>query len=55
MPPPAEPQYLSAEAIVFLADEERPKICTVRCRPPERHSHAVCPLPLLQRYFEAQP
>ncbi|KAJ7899576.1 hypothetical protein B0H14DRAFT_2331681 [Mycena olivaceomarginata] len=55
MPPPAEPQYLSVEAIVFLADEERPKICTVRCCPPERPSHAVCPLPLLQQYFEAQP
>ncbi|KAJ7827950.1 hypothetical protein B0H14DRAFT_2594904 [Mycena olivaceomarginata] len=26
MPPPAEPQYLSVEAICFLADEERPKI-----------------------------
>ncbi|KAJ7874307.1 hypothetical protein B0H14DRAFT_2343747, partial [Mycena olivaceomarginata] len=55
MPPPAEPQYLSVEAILFLADEERPKICTVRYRPPDPPSHAVCPLPLLQRYFEVQP
>ncbi|KAJ7883679.1 hypothetical protein B0H14DRAFT_3082423 [Mycena olivaceomarginata] len=55
IPPQAEPQYLSVEAIFFLADEERPKICTVRCRPPERPSHAVCLLPLLQQYFEAQP
>ncbi|KAJ7817604.1 hypothetical protein B0H14DRAFT_3741767, partial [Mycena olivaceomarginata] len=53
--PPVEPQYLSVEAIVFLADEERPKICTVRCHLPEPPSHAVCPLPLLQQYFEAQP
>ncbi|KAJ7794456.1 hypothetical protein B0H14DRAFT_3496982 [Mycena olivaceomarginata] len=53
MPPPAEPQYLSVEAILFLADEEQPKISTVS--PPEPPSHAVCPLPLLQRYFEVQP
>ncbi|KAJ7788759.1 hypothetical protein B0H14DRAFT_3575827 [Mycena olivaceomarginata] len=46
MPPQAEPQYLSVQ---------RPKICTVRCRPPEPPSHAVCPLPLLQQYFEVQP
>ncbi|KAJ7674477.1 hypothetical protein B0H14DRAFT_3102110 [Mycena olivaceomarginata] len=26
-----------------------------QCRLPERPSHAVCPLPLLQQYFEAQP
>ncbi|KAJ7808938.1 hypothetical protein B0H14DRAFT_2173833, partial [Mycena olivaceomarginata] len=38
-----------------LPRPERLKICTVRCRPPEPPSHAVCPLPLLQRYFEAQP
>ncbi|KAJ7836117.1 hypothetical protein B0H14DRAFT_3087454 [Mycena olivaceomarginata] len=50
MPPPS-----GAPAIVFLADEEQPKICTVRCRPPERPSYAVCPLPLLRQYFEAQP
>ncbi|KAJ7877716.1 hypothetical protein B0H14DRAFT_3083067 [Mycena olivaceomarginata] len=50
MPLPAEPSIFPWRPFVFLADEERPKICT-----PERPSHALCPLPLLQRYFEAQP
>lgn len=69
-PPPAEPQYISVEAILFLADEgtsrrstlhsrlprpDRPRIVTVRCRPPQRPSHGVCPLPLLQPYFDAPP
>ncbi|KAJ7867898.1 hypothetical protein B0H14DRAFT_2346771, partial [Mycena olivaceomarginata] len=38
-----------------LPRPERPKICTVRYRPPKPPSHAVCPLPLLQWYFEVQP
>ncbi|KAF8166611.1 hypothetical protein K438DRAFT_1616715 [Mycena galopus ATCC 62051] len=54
-PPPAEPQYISVEAILFLADEDRPRIVTVKCRPPQRPSHGVCPVPLLQPYFDAPP
>ncbi|KAJ7861566.1 hypothetical protein B0H14DRAFT_3084712 [Mycena olivaceomarginata] len=45
MPPQAEPQYLS----------NNPKSAPSGTAPLERPSHAVCPLPLLQRYFEAQP
>ncbi|KAJ7036500.1 hypothetical protein C8F04DRAFT_1094641 [Mycena alexandri] len=54
-PPPAEPESISTSAIVFLADEERPKIVTVKCRPPLRPSHGVCPVPALQPYFDSPP
>ncbi|KAF7345389.1 Hif prolyl hydroxylase [Mycena venus] len=54
-PPPAEPEYISVHAILFLADEDRPRIITVKCRPPQRPSHGLCPVPLLQPYFDAPP
>ncbi|KAJ6560062.1 hypothetical protein B0H19DRAFT_945511 [Mycena capillaripes] len=54
-PPPAEPEYISVSAILFLADEDRPRIITVKCRPPHRPSHGHCPVPLLQPYFDAPP
>ncbi|KAJ6485621.1 hypothetical protein C8R45DRAFT_997235 [Mycena sanguinolenta] len=54
-PPPAEPEYTSVEAILFSANEDRPTTVTVRCRPPQRPSHGVCPVPLLQPYFDAPP
>ncbi|KAJ6580954.1 hypothetical protein B0H19DRAFT_1113001 [Mycena capillaripes] len=54
-PPPAEPEYISVSAILFLADEDRPRIITVKCRPPHRPSHGLCPVPLLQPYFDAPP
>ncbi|KAJ7860433.1 hypothetical protein B0H14DRAFT_2744770 [Mycena olivaceomarginata] len=47
-PPPAEPEYISVNAILFLADEERPRVISVRCRPPQRPSHGLCPVPALQ-------
>ncbi|KAJ7891030.1 hypothetical protein B0H13DRAFT_2234852 [Mycena leptocephala] len=52
MPPTAELEYISVSAILFLADEERPRMVTVKCRPPHRPSD-VCPVPLLQPYFDA--
>ncbi|KAJ7862767.1 hypothetical protein B0H14DRAFT_2349353 [Mycena olivaceomarginata] len=55
MPPPAEPQYLSVEAILFLADEGNDPKSAPQVPPARAPSHAVCPLPLLQRYFEVQP
>ncbi|KAK6996346.1 Hif prolyl hydroxylase [Favolaschia claudopus] len=51
-PPPAEPEYISVSAILFLAEEDRPEIITVRCRPPQ---HGVCPIPMLQTYFDSPP
>ncbi|KAJ6568252.1 hypothetical protein DFH09DRAFT_1155056 [Mycena vulgaris] len=54
-PPPAEPEYISVSGILFVADEDRPRIITVKCRPPHRPSHSVCPIPLLQPYFDAPP
>ncbi|KAJ7927237.1 hypothetical protein B0H13DRAFT_2229304 [Mycena leptocephala] len=54
-PPPAELEYISISAILFLADEERPRIITVKCRPPHRPSQSLCPVPLLQPYFDAPP
>ncbi|KAF7333135.1 Hif prolyl hydroxylase [Mycena venus] len=53
MPPPAEPEYISVHAILFLADEDRPRIITVKCRPLQHPSHGLCPVPLLQPYFDA--
>ncbi|KAJ7491608.1 hypothetical protein B0H11DRAFT_2399035, partial [Mycena galericulata] len=54
-PPPAEPEYISVSAILFLADEERPRIITMKCRPPHHPSYSLCPVPLLQPYFDAPP
>ncbi|KAJ7234487.1 hypothetical protein C8J57DRAFT_1479982 [Mycena rebaudengoi] len=53
--PPAEPEYISVSAIIFLADEERPRIINISCRLPQRRSQGLCPLPILQPYFDAQP
>ncbi|KAJ7233031.1 hypothetical protein C8J57DRAFT_1382670 [Mycena rebaudengoi] len=54
-PPPAEPEYISVSAIIFLADEERPRIINISCRPPQRPSQGLCPLPMLQPHFDAPP
>ena len=34
---------------------DRPRIITVKCRPPHRPSHGLCPVPLLQPYFDSPP
>ncbi|KAF7342173.1 hypothetical protein MVEN_01805100 [Mycena venus] len=47
-----EPEYISVHAILFLADKDQPRIVTVKCRPPQR---SLCPVPLLQPYFDAPP
>ncbi|KAJ7501310.1 hypothetical protein B0H11DRAFT_2373415 [Mycena galericulata] len=47
-PPPAEPEYILVSAILFLVDEDRPRIITVKCRPPHHPSYSLCPVPLLQ-------
>ncbi|KAJ7089884.1 hypothetical protein B0H15DRAFT_276523 [Mycena belliarum] len=54
-PPPAEPEYISVSGILFVADEDRPRIISVKCHPPQRPSHGLCPIPLLQPYFDAPP
>ncbi|KAJ7493194.1 hypothetical protein B0H11DRAFT_1715182 [Mycena galericulata] len=54
-PPPAEPESISVSGILFVASEDRPRIITVRCRPPQRPSHGMCPVPVLQPYFDAPP
>ncbi|KAJ7483208.1 hypothetical protein FB451DRAFT_1233730 [Mycena latifolia] len=54
-PPPAEPEYISVSAILFVADEDRPRIITVKCRPPHRPAQGLCPIPMLQPYFDAPP
>ncbi|KAJ7704028.1 hypothetical protein B0H17DRAFT_921767, partial [Mycena rosella] len=52
---PAEPEYMSVTAILFVANEDRPRIISVKCRPPHRPSQGLCPLPLLQPYFDSPP
>ncbi|KAJ7333230.1 hypothetical protein DFH08DRAFT_880893 [Mycena albidolilacea] len=54
-PSPAEPEYISVNAILCLAGEERPRIISVRCRPSQRPSHGRCPVLALQPYFDAPP
>ncbi|KAJ6560084.1 hypothetical protein B0H19DRAFT_1027777 [Mycena capillaripes] len=51
MPFPAEFEYISVSAILFPADADRPRVITVKCHP----SLGVCPVPLLQPYFDAPP
>ncbi|KAJ7910842.1 hypothetical protein B0H13DRAFT_2232814 [Mycena leptocephala] len=46
MPPPAELEYISISAILFLANE---------VPPPLRPSDGLCPIPLLQPYFDSPP
>ncbi|KAJ7456405.1 hypothetical protein B0H11DRAFT_1739283 [Mycena galericulata] len=53
-PPPAGPEFMSVSAILFIAEEDRPRMITVKCRPPHR-SHGMCPVLLLQPYFDTQP
>ncbi|KAJ7841645.1 hypothetical protein B0H13DRAFT_2099522 [Mycena leptocephala] len=54
-PPPAELEYISVSAILFLADEDQPRIITVKCRPPRHPTRNRCPIPQLQPYFDAPP
>ncbi|KAF7371714.1 Hif prolyl hydroxylase [Mycena venus] len=55
MPLPAEPEYVLVHAILFKSDEDRPRIISVNCNPPQRPSHGLCPVPLLRPYFDAPP
>ncbi|KIM44818.1 hypothetical protein M413DRAFT_442785 [Hebeloma cylindrosporum] len=50
-PPPAEPQFVTVSAIVFPPEEERPKIVNVSCRPSPKASQGLCPVPILDSYF----
>ncbi|KAJ6560024.1 hypothetical protein B0H19DRAFT_1069733 [Mycena capillaripes] len=54
-PPPAEPEHISVSAILFPTDGDRPRIITVKCRPPHDSSRDLFPVPLLQPYFDARP
>ncbi|KAJ6560022.1 hypothetical protein B0H19DRAFT_992965 [Mycena capillaripes] len=54
-PPPAETEPISVSAILFPTDRDCPRIITVQCRPPHHPSHDLCPVPLLQPYFDAHP
>ncbi|KAF8972693.1 hypothetical protein BDZ97DRAFT_1649631 [Flammula alnicola] len=51
-PPPAEPQYVSVSAILFSPEDERPRIITVSCRPSPKASQGMCPIPILDSYFD---
>ncbi|EIW78979.1 hypothetical protein CONPUDRAFT_166825 [Coniophora puteana RWD-64-598 SS2] len=50
-PPPAEQQLIVVSAILFSPEEERPRIITVKCRPPQMPSQGMCPLPLVAGHF----
>ncbi|KAJ6560066.1 hypothetical protein B0H19DRAFT_1069767 [Mycena capillaripes] len=54
-PPPTELEYILVSAILFRADEDRPEFIIVKCRLPHHPSHGLCPVPLLQSYFDAPP
>ncbi|KAJ7690018.1 hypothetical protein B0H14DRAFT_3120601 [Mycena olivaceomarginata] len=53
--PSTEPECISVNAILFLADEERPRVISVRCRPPQRRSEGRGPVPALLPYLGASP
>ncbi|KAK7019597.1 Hif prolyl hydroxylase [Favolaschia claudopus] len=54
--PQAELACISVDAVLFPVDEDRPKIITVQCRPPQQPSRTrVCPTPMLQTYFDNPP
>ncbi|KAG2011328.1 hypothetical protein CC2G_011463 [Coprinopsis cinerea AmutBmut pab1-1] len=50
-PPPAELQTIRVSAILFAAEEERPRTVVIECRPSPKMSQGICPTPLLQKYF----
>ncbi|PPQ71892.1 hypothetical protein CVT24_006866 [Panaeolus cyanescens] len=54
-PPPAEPQFVNVSAILFSPEEERPRIITVSCRPSPKSSQGMCPVPMLDSYFDGNP
>ncbi|KAJ7881878.1 hypothetical protein B0H13DRAFT_2048689, partial [Mycena leptocephala] len=54
-PPLVELEYIAVSAILFLADEDQPRIITVKCRPPHHPARNLCPIPQLQPYFDASP
>ncbi|KAJ6560071.1 hypothetical protein B0H19DRAFT_1260723 [Mycena capillaripes] len=54
-PADSEFECISVSTILFLVDMECPRIITVKCRPPHHPSHGLCPVPLLQQYFDAPP
>ncbi|KAF8199085.1 hypothetical protein BJ912DRAFT_950851 [Pholiota molesta] len=52
-PPSAyNPQFVTVSAILFSPEDERPKIITVDCRPSTKASQGMCPIPVLDAYFE---
>ncbi|KAJ7846510.1 hypothetical protein B0H13DRAFT_2093017 [Mycena leptocephala] len=53
--PPVELEYTSISAILFLADEDQPRIITLKCRPPHHPTRNLRPIPLLRPYFDAPP
>lgn len=50
-PPPAEQQMITVSAILFEPEEERPRIITVKCRPPQVPSQGMCPQPQIGVHF----
>ncbi|KAJ7653022.1 hypothetical protein B0H17DRAFT_1101101 [Mycena rosella] len=49
MPPPRSPTRTNS------SHPDRPRIINVKCRPSHRPSQSLCPLPLLQPYFDSPP
>ncbi|KAI0048742.1 hypothetical protein FA95DRAFT_1007945 [Auriscalpium vulgare] len=50
-PPPAKPQIITVSAIFFAPEEDRPRIITVNCQPPQTPPQGICPAPIVQDYF----
>ncbi|KAF7309453.1 MYND-type domain-containing protein [Mycena indigotica] len=54
-PPPIVTEVVRVPAILFAADEDRPRMVEIDCRPPHRPSQGLCPIPILQPYFNSVP
>ncbi|KAF7289100.1 MYND-type domain-containing protein [Mycena chlorophos] len=54
-PPPVSSETIRVSAILFAVDEDRPRPIDLQCHPPHRPSQSMCPIPILQDYFNSQP
>jgi len=52
--PPVQPQLIAVSAILFVPQEDRPRVITVTCESPSTPAQGTCPTPLIQGYFPGE-
>ncbi|KAH9987532.1 hypothetical protein BJV77DRAFT_950121 [Russula vinacea] len=53
-PPPVQPRLITVSAILFVPQEDRPRVITVTCTPPSTPAQGTCPTPFVQEYFAGE-